>query len=81
MGGLIAPMPFTMEGISGKNPIYHTGRCTRRGDEIAWRINRATGLGRKSFWSAERSALSHRGSRSQVGSEIRAALSALSRKK
>jgi S-adenosylmethionine synthetase len=27
MGGLIAPArPITMEGISGKNPVYHTGK-------------------------------------------------------
>jgi S-adenosylmethionine synthetase len=40
-GGLIASgRPFTMEGISGKNPVYHTGKmyCVLA-DEIAKRLN------------------------------------------
>lgn len=38
MGGLITPFrPYTMEGICGKNPVYHTGKmyCA-----AAWEISR-----------------------------------------
>ncbi|UJW56461.1 methionine adenosyltransferase [Bacillus sp. A116_S68] len=45
MGGVIAPnRPYTMEGISGKNPVYHTGKmyCVAA-NEIAWELYKETG--------------------------------------
>lgn len=39
MGGLITPFrPYTMEGICGKNPIYHTGKMY---SIAAWEISKA----------------------------------------
>lgn len=38
MGGLITPFrPYTMEGICGKNPVYHTGKMY---SIAAWEISR-----------------------------------------
>lgn len=47
LGGVIAPMrPYTMEGICGKNPVYHTGKlyCVAA-HEIATRLHQETGAG------------------------------------
>lgn len=39
MGGLITPFrPYTMEGICGKNPVYHTGKMY---SIAAWEISKA----------------------------------------
>jgi S-adenosylmethionine synthetase len=38
MGGLITPFrPYTMEGICGKNPVYHTGKVY---SVAAWEISK-----------------------------------------
>ncbi|MED3509503.1 methionine adenosyltransferase [Bacillus velezensis] len=47
ISGIITPLrPYTMEGISGKNPVYHTGKiyCVAA-YEIAWAIYNELGIG------------------------------------
>lgn len=46
MGGLITPFrPYTMEGICGKNPVYHTGKMySIAAWEISKKIYETTGL-------------------------------------
>ncbi len=40
-GGVIAPLrPMSMEGICGKNPVYHAGKVySAAASEIAWRLH------------------------------------------
>ena len=45
-GGIIAPLrPISMEGICGKNPVYHAGKVySAAASDIAWRLHEEFGV-------------------------------------
>jgi S-adenosylmethionine synthetase len=51
MGGLISPCrPYTMEGICGKNPVYHTGKMySVAAFEIAEQLHKKLSVGSEVF--------------------------------